>query len=123
MRDLAASFDEVPRIERVGDIGHMQIETALGNERAAQDADGDHPEGHQQERSLERKGDAADDQEQDEQRDGACPAARLGVCTLAVEVGVEIADEMAHPRHGMAYHLAELVRIPGNELGQQGQKR
>ena len=123
MCDLFTGLGEIGRVQGVGDIGHMQIETALRDEHTAQDAGRDQAEGNQKEDTLERKGDAANDREQEKQRDGPGPAPRLGGCALAIKAGVKVADETAHPCHRVTYSVAELLRIAGDELGQQSQKR
>ncbi len=123
MGDRFAGLNQIAGVERVGDIRDMGIKTALGDERAAGDAGKDQAEGQQEQRGLDRKGDGADNEQQQEQRDGARSAAALGLGAVVVEARVEKADEAAHPGDRMAYTFGNPIRIAGNELDQQSEKR
>ncbi len=100
----------------------MGVQAALGEERAGDDGEGDHPEGEEQEAMLDEVGESAGYDEEDEKRGDARRLALRGCRAVSVQQAVERADEGAHPHHRVADGAGQPLGIAEHRLEQQGQQ-
>ena len=101
----------------------MSVQAPLGEQGASEDGEGDHAEGQEQEPMLEAIGQAAGDQDNDDERHGSSRLTPERRRVLSVQPAIERADKRSHPRHRMADCASEPVGIAEHGLEQQCKER